>query len=331
MKLRLLESFFILLAVLVSDHLLVHAAAPLVKVLVTTGSASEREGALYVAQDQGFFRRYGVDLTLVQARNGPVGMAALSSGESFMHWGSVSGANLGAISEGADLIFVAGFINRLTGVFAANPKIRSPTDLRGKSLGVNSLSGGTWIFTMLTLDHWGLSPERDKIQMRGLGDSSIVSQALLAGNIDAAYLSYSFAKVVENKGFRVLADLQKLPIAYQGTGIVTRRSTIASSAATLENVIRGLLDGVSFIRNPENKSQVVRSLAKGLRLKRIEDAEEGYQSMLGLYERKIFPSVDGVRNVIRLLGAGNEKIRRLRAEELVDDSVAKKLEREGRF
>ena len=331
MKLRLLESFFILLAVLVSDHLLVHAAAPLVKVLVTTGSSSEREEALYVAQDQGFFRRYGLDLTLVQARNGPVGMAALSSGESFMHWGSVSGANLGAISEGGDLIFVAGFINRLTGVFAANPKIRSPTDLRGKSLGVNSLSGGTWIFTMLTLDHWGLSPERDKIQMRGLGDSSIVSQALLAGNVDAAYLSYSFAKVVENKGFRVLADLQKLPIAYQGTGIITRRSTIASSAATLENVIRGLLDGVAFIRNPENKSQVVRSLAKGLRLKRIEDAEEGYQSMLDLYERKIFPSVDGVRNVIRLLGAGNEKIRRLKAEELVDDSVVKKLEREGRF
>ena len=331
MKLRLLESLFLLLAVLVSDQLPVRAAAPLAKVLVTTGSASEREGALYVAQDQGFFRRYGVDLTLVQARNGPVGMAALSSGESFMHWGSVSGANLGAISEGADLVFVAGFINRLTGVFAANPKIKSPTDLRGKSLGVNSLSGGTWIFTMLTLDHWGLSPERDKIQMRGLGDSSIVSQALLAGNVDAAYLSYSFAKVVENKGFRVLADLQKLPIAYQGTGIVTRRSTIASSAATLENVIRGLLDGVAFIRNPENKSQVARSLAKGLRLKRIEDAEEGYQSMLDLYERKIFPSVDGVRNVIRLLGAGNEKIRRLKAEELVDDSVVKKLEREGRF
>src|ERR1044071_3323756 len=95
----------------------VHAASPLIKVLATTGSASEREGALYVAQDQGFFRRHGVDLSLVQARNGPVGMAALSSGESFMHWGSVAGANLGAIAEGADLVFVAGFINRLTGVF----------------------------------------------------------------------------------------------------------------------------------------------------------------------------------------------------------------------
>ncbi len=309
----------------------VRAAAPLVKVLATTGSASEREGALYVAQDQGFFRRHGVDLTLVQARNGPVGMAALSSGESFMHWGSVSGANLGAIAEGADLVFAAGFINRLTGVFAAHPKIKNPADLRGKSLGVNSLSGGTWIFTMLALDYWGLAPERDKIHMRGLGDSSIVSQALLAGNVDAAYLSYSFARVVESKGLRLLADLQKLPIAYQGTGIIMRRSVALASAATLENVILGLLDGVAFIRNPENKAAVVRSLARGLRLKRVEDAEEGYQSMAGLYERKIHPSVDGVRNVIRLLGAGNEKIRRLKAEDLVEDGVVRKLEREGRF
>jgi hypothetical protein len=96
-------------------------------------------------------------------------------------------------------------------------------------------------------------------------------------------------------------------------------------------VIRALLDGVAFIRIPENKTQVVKSLAKGLRLKRIDDAEEGYQSMLSIYERKIYPSVDGVRNVIRLLGAGNEKIRRLKAEELVDDSVVKRLEKEGRF
>ena len=96
------------------------------------------------------------------------------------------------------------------------------------------------------------------------------------------------------KAFACSPTSEKLPIAFQGTGIITRRSTIASSAGTVENVIRALLDGVAFIRIPENKPQVVKSLAKGLRLKRIDDAEEGYQSMLGLYERKIYPSVDGV-------------------------------------
>jgi hypothetical protein len=50
-----------------------------------------------------------------------------------------------------------------------------------------------------------------------------------------------------------------------------------------------------------------------------------------LYDRRIYPRVDGVRNVIRLLGATNEKIRRLKAEDLVDDRFVKKLDKEGRF
>jgi ABC-type nitrate/sulfonate/bicarbonate transport system substrate-binding protein len=111
---------------------LARAAAPLTKVIMTSGSVSEREGAIYVAQEHGFFRKYGVDVSFVQVRNGPVGMAALSSGETQLHWGSVSGANLGAIAEGADLVFIAGFINRLTGMFVANPKITSPAELKGK-------------------------------------------------------------------------------------------------------------------------------------------------------------------------------------------------------
>ena len=58
------------------------AAQALTKVTMTTGSFSEREAAMYVAQDQGFFRRYGLELTFVQVRNGPIGMAALAGGES---------------------------------------------------------------------------------------------------------------------------------------------------------------------------------------------------------------------------------------------------------
>ena len=96
-------------------------------------------------------------------------------------------------------------------------------------------------------------------------------------------------------------------------------------------MLRALLDSVAFIRNPDNKGQVTKSLAKALRFRRIEDAEDGYRTMVNLYERKIYPSVDGIRNVIRLLGANNEKIRRLKAEDLVEDSAVRRMEKEGRF
>jgi NitT/TauT family transport system substrate-binding protein len=307
------------------------AATPVTKLTITSGSASERDGVLYVAQDQGLFRKYGLDLTFVQVRNGPVAMSALSSGETQFHWGSVSGANLGAIAEGADLVFVAGFINRLSGMFVANSRIKIPADLKGKSIGVNSLSGGGWIFAMLMLDYWGLVPERDKIRFRTLGEQAVMAQGVLSGSVDAAFLGYTFGKMLESKGFTVLADSEKLPIPYQGSGLISRRSFMAGAPATVDNVLRALLESSTFIRTPENKAQVMKSLAKALRFRRVEEAEDGYRSMVNLYERRIYPSVDGVRNVIRLLGTTNEKIRRLKAEDLVDDSAVRRMEKEGRF
>jgi ABC-type nitrate/sulfonate/bicarbonate transport system substrate-binding protein len=98
------------------------------KVVMTTGSFSEREAAMYVAQDQGFFRRNGLDLTFVHVRNGPVGMAALAGGDTQLHEGSATGAVLGSAAEGTDLVFVAGLINKLIGNIMASPKVKTPSD-----------------------------------------------------------------------------------------------------------------------------------------------------------------------------------------------------------
>src|SRR5205809_5387987 len=99
MKLRSVVTPILFFYLVVPVRSPAQAATPS-KVVMTTGSLSEREAALYIAQDQGLFRRYGLDVSLVQVRNGPVGMSALSSGETQFHWGSVSAANLGAIAEG---------------------------------------------------------------------------------------------------------------------------------------------------------------------------------------------------------------------------------------
>jgi NitT/TauT family transport system substrate-binding protein len=306
------------------------AQAP-AKVTMTTGSFSEREAAMFVAMDHGFFRRYGLDLTFVHVRSGPVGMAALAAGESQLHEGSVTGAVLGSAAEGTDLVFVAGMINKLIGNIMASPKIKTPADLKGKVIGVTSMSGGSWMFTTLALEYWGLDAKRDGISFRVLGDESVRSQALLNDTIAATHLGYTFSAPLKSRGLTNLADLAQLPIPFQSTGVMTKRSFINSSPEIIENVLRGVVDSMAFIAQPENKPAVLKSLAKGLRLPKVEQAVEGYESLPLLYERRIYPRVDGVRNVIRLLGATNEKIRRLKAEDLVDDRFVKKLEKEGRF
>ena len=309
----------------------IHAAQPLTKVVMTTGSFSEREAAMYVAQDYGFFRRYGLDLTFVHVRSGPVGMAAVASGESQLHSGSATGAVLGAAAEGVDLVFVAGIINKLIGNIMASPKIKTPADLKGKVIAVTSASGGSWMFTTLALEYWGLDAKRDGITFRILGDESVRSQALLNETVAATHLGYTFSAPLINRGFTNLADLARLPIPFQSTGVLTTKRFMNASPDVVESVLRGLVDSLAFIAQPENKSAVLKSLMKGLRLQKVEQAIEGYESLPLLFERRIYPRADGVHNVIRLLGLTNEKIRKLKAEDLVDDRFVRKLEKEGKF
>lgn len=308
-----------------------HAAQPLTKVVMTTGSFSEREAAMYVAQDYGFFRRYGLDLTFVHVRSGPVGMAAVASGESQLHSGSATGAVLGAAAEGVDLVFVAGIINKLIGNIMASPKIKTPADLKGKVIAVTSASGGSWMFTTLALEYWGLDAKRDGITFRILGDESVRSQALLNETVAATHLGYTFSAPLLSRGFTNLADLAKLPIPFQSTGVLTTKRFMNASPDVVESVLRGLVDSLAFIAQPENKAAVLKSLMKGLRLQKVEQAVEGYESLPLLFEKKIYPRADGVRNVIRLLGLTNEKISKLKAEDLVDDRFVRKLEKEGKF
>src|SRR5918996_3276373 len=146
------------------------------------------------------------------------------------------------------------------------------------------------MFSMLAFEHWGLNPERDNIQFRIVGDQSVMAQALTQNIIDGAYLGYTFGAQLERQGYRVLADLAKLGIPYQGLGVMARRSLIDRSPETAEKALRAMVESVAYINNPNNKNSVLRTLAKDLRLSKVEDAESGYEMMKTLFDRRIYPN-----------------------------------------
>jgi len=323
-----------LLSLPVHFHLnpsLLEAAQALPKVVITYGALAEREAPLHVATDQGFFRKYGLDVQVVHVRGAPIGMSALASGESQFWYGTASGVTFGAIAGGLDGVFLAGVVNKLTGTFVVNPAIKSPSDLKEKTIGVTSVGGGIWMYAMLALEHWKLDPKRDKIHLRVIGDQPVIAQAIATGVVDGGYLSYTFASALERQGFRILADLAKLNIPILSVGMYGRRSFINQSPDVVEKVLRGLVDAIVFIQEPANKTAVMRSLARGLHLARIEEAQEGYERLQNIFDLPIYPKVDGIRNTIRLLGVTNEKIARLKPEAVVDNRIVKKLEQEGLF
>lgn len=301
------------------------------KIVVTFASFSEREGILFVAQDANFFRKYDLDAEVVYVPTGSVALSALSRGSSQFNTGSASGATLGAIAGGSDVAFIAGLVNKLTGTFVVSPQIKTPADLKGKRVAVTSIGGGTWVFTMLALQHWGLDPKRDNISIRVVGNDAVRAQALASGAVDGAQVGYAFAANLKQQGLRVLADLSELGVPYQGTAVLARRSLVTQSPELVEKMLRALVDTISFIQTPANKESVMKTLAKHLLLSRPEDAAAGYEQMKILYDKRIFPTAEGIRNTMRLFENTNEKIRQLKVEDTIDDRIVKKLEKEGVF
>lgn len=306
------------------------ASAPY-KVIYTFGGLNERSGILWVARDAGIFQKYGIDPTIVNVRNAQVGMSALAAGETQFHVGSATGTSIGAMAGGLDLAYIAGLINKLDGAFMVNPSIKTPADLKGKRVGVQSIGGGVWMFSMLAFEHWGLNPERDNIQFRIIGDQSVLAQAITQNIIDGGYLGYAYGAQLERQGYRMLGDLMKMGIPYQGLGMIAKRSLIDRTPEIPERTLRAMVEAINYVKNPGNKAAVVKTLTRELRLSKIEDAQTGYEMMRTLYDKKIYPNADGLRNVVRLLGKTSEPIRKLKVEEIIDDRIVKKLEKEGLF
>src|SRR3990172_1906799 len=170
-----------------SPSTLAAASAAPTRVVITFGSFSERETALFVAQDQGFFAKHHLDVKLVKV-SGPVALSALAGGDSQFYWGAATGATLGAIAGGMDAVFVGSLIHKLEGTFVVSPAIKNTTDLRGTTIGIQSIGGGIWMRTMLTLNHWGLDPKRDNIRFRIMGDEAVLAQAIGSRLIAGSYL-----------------------------------------------------------------------------------------------------------------------------------------------
>src|SRR3989338_10616026 len=89
------------------------AASTPTKLVITYAVFSEREGALFVARDQGFFRKHGLDVQLVYVNTASVALSALARGDSHLNTGSTSGALPPALAGGLALGFVAGLGNKL--------------------------------------------------------------------------------------------------------------------------------------------------------------------------------------------------------------------------
>src|SRR4030095_5958086 len=298
------------------------------KITIGYAAVSPRTTPLYIAQEQGFFSKYGLDAKVVLFRGAPTLVASLVSGE--MEVGYTGGTSvLGAAAQGTYLRILSSISNTLTHTMIAHPSIKRVEELRGKRFGIQNMGSSTWMHTMLALEYVGLEPKRDNINILSIGASVLIGQALEAGRVDAAVLDGALVRRLRSKGFSTIAELQPAKIPMLNQAVVVHPEFLQKRSETAERILMTLVESLAFSMAPANKAVVIKTMMRRFQISDPAVGEEGYQDYLSSVERKPIPSLDGMRNIRRLMALLNPKAAGVKIEELVDGRLIHKLDDSG--
>ena len=305
----------------------VFAAVTPTKVVIGYAAMNARVAPLWITEEQGILAKYGLQSQQVFLRGAPTLVAGMASGD--IHFGRSGGsATLAAVGAGHDFKVIASFSSRNSYDLMARPNIKRAEELRGKKIAVTSIGGSSWMGVMLWLEHFGLDAQRDNIQLLVVGDQLVQMQAVETGIADAAGLDGVFSKQLRAKGFNLLGEYSDLKAAIVGQAMVVPQAFLTRHGDIAENYLKSEVEALAFAMAPRNKPAVIKLLMKRLKTD-AAGAEEGYQDLLRGVDRKPFPSLEGMRNIQRILKPRNPKLGDIKVENVIDDRIMRKLDESG--
>ena len=296
---------------------LVGGAVAAERVVMATPSRGLFEFPVVVAMRKGFYQEEGIEVDKIQMQPA-IGVKALVAGDVdyLLAWGSA----LRAAVTGVPIKAVVGFAGRPLHVLIARPEIKSPKDLRGKIIGVDSIAGTVDYLSRVALRHFGFEPDKD-VKIIVTGQSPTRLAALRAGAIDATPIDVAFAVKAEDEGFKrlvYLGDLIELPLS----GIAVMEQKLQSQRDQVKKVVRAGVRGARFMK--QNRAETVQMLADYLNITPSQ-AARAYDASINSFTDDGMISDKGVRLDVQLTKERLKITRDIPLNQLVDWSLVKEI------
>ena len=296
--------------------------------LMGYSSFSSNQIPLWVAKDEGLFKRYGTDPDLILIEGGTRGAQALISGD-IPIMGMSGQPVISARARGADLTMIAGMVNKMNYVLVGGPAVKKPEDLKGKRIGAAQAGTASYHAVLLGLKHWGLDARRDRITILQLGNQGARVASLQSGGSDAIIVNPGLGPSLKERGNNIIADFTELPIPYPQQTVSVRERSIKSDPDFIERVLKGVVAGNVFSLEPRNKDRIKQITAKYLRLDSVEKAEEHYQSALKVMALKPYVDAAGIASMIEFIAESDPLVAKVKPEMVINHTILKKLDDSG--
>jgi NitT/TauT family transport system substrate-binding protein len=268
---------------------------------------------LYVAQDAGIFRKYGLRLELVFIAGGSVSTQALI-GKSLDLLQTGGPPFLNAYLRGARLKIIGGVTNILPYVLITTSRITTAEQLRGKKIGISRYGSNTDFVVRLALGILGLAPADVSVLQVGGSQSRLV--ALKAGTIDATVLSPEEAMAAQKLGLNPLLDFVAKGVEFPHVCIVAREEYLKEQAPLVKRFMAAYLESIRYFKT--HKEEAVRKMMVLSRLNDREIAEKAFDVYSVSLPDDGRPTIKGLETVLADFAKEDPKARGLTVAQIVD-------------
>lgn len=203
---------------------------------------------LYVAIDEGYFAKHGVDVEATSLASSDRSMAALIGGSVDVTLGA-PGATINARLRGEQIEIIGGIVNAAMYTLVGAEGVNTLEDLKGRRIGVAGRATGDTLLLLDLLEAGGVNP--DDVQLVEVGGTPERLAALESGAADAGMLLSPQNYQAQQLGLSVVVQAYDLINEFQHTGINALIDIPEEKVPAVERMFLALSDAVKAIKSDE--------------------------------------------------------------------------------
>jgi NitT/TauT family transport system substrate-binding protein len=285
-------------------------------------AVSGSQSPAWIAQEAGYFAKYGLEVELTFIEGSSRATAAMLSGNVDI-LEQAGPAVVAAVKQGGDATMIAGCLNTSVFKLLAAPDIKTPADLKGKTIAITTFGTSDEFLLKKLLGLHGLDAARDVTVIQARDAAGQVS-VLASGQAQAVVLSPPNDLIAQKQGAALLIDTIPLKMAYQATGVATSRSYLSKHRGAAVAFVKAVAEGMRRFKSDAPYAKQV--MQKYLKTDDAEILDSTWKAYAAAFEDVPYPSTAGIQEILDETGESTRT-----PPDFLDASIVKELEDSGFF
>jgi NitT/TauT family transport system substrate-binding protein len=294
------------------------------RVRINWTAVTGAQSGMFMAQQEGFFKKHGLDVELIHIPSSSRGIQAILAGEiafSFMDGSNATQATM----KGANIVLIASGTNRQVFSLMAKSEFKRIADLKGKKVGITRVGSSTHTSALYALTSAGL--KSSDYQLLPLLEVPNIFTALAAGQIDAGVMSPPTNARAKKAGFVELMNLAKEGPEFVSVAIGTSRNYIKANEDIVRRVVRAYAEGIQAFKN--NKAASLRMIERQLKVSDPEIREDTYTQFRDYLEYPPYVSRKGMEAVLAEIADKDPAAKSIKPEDMMDMRFVAELDKKS--